>query len=123
MGPSGEPYDDDVSGKLAGGGGFEPPLPGPEPGVLPLDDPPPTRRRPHTIRDGAIGVNEGGSADDDLERAAGAEARDLGGWDLDRVAVEGGANVTGSAAGHHEGAEAADRHAAALAERFEDAAD
>src|SRR5216684_1820751 len=51
MGPSGE-RDDDVSGKLAGGGGFEPPLPGPEPGVLPLDDPPPTRRRLHTIREG-----------------------------------------------------------------------
>src|SRR4029077_9688537 len=43
--------------KLAGGGGFEPPLPGPEPGVLPLDDPPPTRRRPHTIRKGAVRVN------------------------------------------------------------------
>src|SRR5687767_10802273 len=28
----------------AGGGGFEPPLPGPEPGVLPLDDPPSTGR-------------------------------------------------------------------------------
>src|SRR5437870_13164071 len=27
---------------LAGGGGFEPPLRGPEPRVLPLDDPPPT---------------------------------------------------------------------------------
>ncbi len=26
---------------LAGGGGFEPPLTGPEPVVLPLDDPPP----------------------------------------------------------------------------------
>src|SRR4030095_783822 len=26
--------------KMAGGGGLEPPLPGPEPGVLPLDDPP-----------------------------------------------------------------------------------
>src|SRR4026208_1488761 len=25
---------------MAGGGGLEPPLPGPEPGVLPLDDPP-----------------------------------------------------------------------------------
>ena len=30
--------------KMAGGGGLEPPLPGPEPGVLPLDDPP--ARRP-----------------------------------------------------------------------------
>src|SRR5438552_14041056 len=29
---------------MAGGGGFEPPLPGPEPGVLPLDDPPPSPR-------------------------------------------------------------------------------
>src|SRR5688572_7755511 len=27
-------------GEMAGGGGLEPPLPGPEPGVLPLDDPP-----------------------------------------------------------------------------------
>ena len=30
---------------MAGGGGFEPPLTGPEPVVLPLDDPP---ARPHT---------------------------------------------------------------------------
>src|ERR1700674_1619589 len=98
MGPSGEPYDDDVSGKLAGGGGFEPPLPGPEPGVLPLDDPPPTRQRPHTIRKGAVRVNaRARSADGDLERAARAEARDLRGRDLDRVAVAGGAHVAGGA--------------------------
>src|SRR6266446_8889313 len=92
--------------KLAGGGGFEPPLPGPEPGVLPLDDPPPTRRRLHTIREGAIGVNGRASADRDLERAARAEARNLGGRDLDGVAVAGGAHIAGGAAGHHEGAEA-----------------
>src|SRR2546426_11859618 len=41
--------------RLAGGGGFEPPLPGPEPGVLPLDDPPPNLPRatftiPHQAR-------------------------------------------------------------------------
>src|SRR5438309_282777 len=34
---------------LAGGGGFEPPLRGPEPRVLPLDDPPPTRNRALTL--------------------------------------------------------------------------
>ena len=37
---------------LAGGGGFEPPLPGPEPGVLPLDDPPPKPTAPPTISQG-----------------------------------------------------------------------
>src|SRR5947199_5161139 len=31
---------------VAGGGGFEPPLRGPEPRVLPLDDPPPTQKPP-----------------------------------------------------------------------------
>jgi len=46
-GPCPRPLDDGAAwtkprGRLAGGGGFEPPLPGPEPGVLPLDDPPPT---------------------------------------------------------------------------------
>ena len=30
----------DTTGYMAGGGGFEPPLTGPEPVVLPLDDPP-----------------------------------------------------------------------------------
>src|SRR5262249_42547792 len=34
---------------MAGGGGLEPPLPGPEPGVLPLDDPPGSPQR-RTIR-------------------------------------------------------------------------
>src|SRR5262249_27506289 len=34
---------------VAGGGGLEPPLPGPEPGVLPLDDPPGSPQR-RTIR-------------------------------------------------------------------------
>ena len=32
---------------VAGGGGFEPPLTGPEPVVLPLDDPPAYSKRPH----------------------------------------------------------------------------
>src|SRR2546426_5325638 len=41
MGPA--ERDNDATRKLlAGGGGFEPPLRGPEPRVLPLDDPPPT---------------------------------------------------------------------------------
>ncbi len=40
-GPCPRPLDDGASGReLAGGGGFEPPLRGPEPRVLPLDDPP-----------------------------------------------------------------------------------
>src|SRR2546428_13281434 len=34
---------------LAGGGGFEPPLRGPEPRVLPLDDPPPALKRGYNL--------------------------------------------------------------------------
>src|SRR5882724_11687273 len=41
MGPA-ERDNDATRNLLAGGGGFEPPLRGPEPRVLPLDDPPPT---------------------------------------------------------------------------------
>src|SRR3989304_2511259 len=44
--------------EVAGGGGFEPPLRGPEPRVLPLDDPPATASAAPSIR-GAVGqVNE-----------------------------------------------------------------
>src|SRR5439155_24347287 len=82
---------------LAGGGGFEPPLRGPEPRVLPLDDPPPTHPtlpHPHTT-----------SADGGLERAARAEARDLGRRNLDLFAGAGVASVAGGAARDHERAE------------------
>src|SRR5262249_1443008 len=63
-----------------------------------------------------------GSAHRDLERATRAEARDLRGWNLDRVAVARGTHCAGGAAGDPEGAAAADGHATALAERFEDGA-
>src|SRR5215470_7613418 len=50
-GPCPRPLDDGAgqTRDVAGGGGLEPPLPGPEPGVLPLDDPPGSSQR-RTIR-------------------------------------------------------------------------
>src|SRR5215813_10697507 len=71
---------------LAGGGGFEPPLRGPEPRVLPLDDPPPT---PPTLpypptRDRPVPRAE--SANRGLEGAARAEARHLGRRNLNLLA-------------------------------------
>src|SRR5262245_56650390 len=111
---------------LAGGGGFEPPLRGPEPRVLPLDDPPPTpptlpypptRDRPARERKTANSANRG------LEGAARAEARHLGGRNLNLLAGARVAAVAGGAARDDERAEAGDRDAAAAAERLDDAAD
>src|SRR6266508_5262184 len=89
MGPA--ERDDDANRKLlAGGGGFEPPLRGPEPRVLPLDDPPPTHPTlPHPPN---------GSADRRLERATRAEARHLGRRNLDLLAGARVAPVAGRAA-------------------------
>src|SRR5262249_7926569 len=100
---------------LAGGGGFEPPLRGPEPRVLPLDDPPPTPQPYHTA--------EKHSADRRLERAAGSKAGYASGRNLNLLA---GARVTAvarSSARHHERPESGNRHAPAAAQRLHDAVD
>src|SRR6267378_3588145 len=56
MGPA-ERDNDATRNLLAGGGGFEPPLRGPEPRVLPLDDPPPTHPTlPHPLTAQRIAV-------------------------------------------------------------------
>src|ERR671923_104392 len=103
--------------ELAGGGGFEPPLPGPEPGVLPLDDPPPKPpRATFTIPQPAPRIDLRASADRRLETAAGAEARDPRGRDGDLAARARVAAVASRALRDHERAEAADGDATALAE-------
>ncbi len=116
-GPCPGPLDDGagLAKEVAGGGGFEPPLPGPEPGVLPLDDPPPTRPTAFTRYHSASAASIG------LQRAARLEARDLRGRDRDLLARARIVAVARGALGHAEGAEAADRHAPAVAERLEDA--
>src|SRR3990172_893965 len=107
---------------MAGGGGFEPPLRGPEPRVLPLDDPPATASAfpAYGPRRGKSTKAAPPSADGGLEAPARAEARNLGGWDLDRLARARVAPVTPGAAGDHEGAEPGDRDAPAAPERLED---
>src|SRR6266446_4508432 len=109
---------------MAGGGGLEPPLPGPEPGVLPLDEPPAATA---IVRGGAAGCQDRTDAElahaallqVRLQRAARLEARHPARGDLDGLA---GARVTtvplGPAA-HQEGAEAADGHLPPAAERVE----
>src|SRR5206468_6789623 len=100
---------------MAGGGGFEPPLRGPEPRVLPLDDPPPTHPTlPHPPT---------GSADRRLEGAARAEARHLGRRNLDLLAGARVAPVSGRAARDDERAESRNRDTATAAQRIDDAAD
>src|ERR671925_650287 len=89
---------------MAGGGGLEPPLPGPEPGVLPLDDPPGSPQR-RTIRPRApTSVN------------AGARNRD-------HAAIARMPTVTGGAPRDDERAEAGDRDRPALPERLAHAGD
>src|SRR5713101_4271848 len=105
MGPA--ERDNDVTRKLlAGGGGFEPPLRGPEPRVLPLDDPPPTHPTlPHPpMNHGPGSTGSHGSANRRLERAARAEARHLGRRNLDLLAGARVAPVAGRAARDDEGA-------------------
>src|SRR4030095_6813893 len=129
--------------KMAGGGGLEPPLPGPEPGVLPLDDPP--ARRPLYVSmfpgvKAALGLcvlcgarekrNAGRHAparraaleNGRLQRAARLEARHLLGRNANRLARARVAAVALGAAAHHERPEAADGDAAAAAQRIEHAA-
>src|SRR5207244_430608 len=98
--------------RVAGGGGFEPPLPGPEPGVLPLDDPPPKPTRHQRYHSEPAALTNGG-----LQRAARLEARHLRGGDRDLLARAWVASVARGALVHAERAEAADRDATALPER------
>src|SRR5262245_21353213 len=95
----------DGANVLTGGGGFEPPLRGPEPRVLPLDDPPPTGPHDTRARPRAPGQR---LPDRRLERAARAEARHARRRDLDLLSRAGVAAVAGGATGDDEGAEAAD---------------
>src|SRR2546425_9587698 len=114
MGPA--ERDNDATRKLlAGGGGFEPPLRGRGPRVLPLDDPPPTHPTlPHPPT---------GSADRRLEGAARAEARHLGRRNLDLLAGARVAPVAGRAARDDERAKSRNRDTATAAQRIDDAAD
>src|SRR5439155_774338 len=76
---------------MAGGGGFEPPLRGPEPRVLPLDDPPPAHDalQPYHTGPASTGGASAGttstvaSADSGLQRAARAKAGHARRRDLD----------------------------------------
>src|ERR1700687_182123 len=109
---------------MAGGGGLEPPLPGPEPGVLPLDEPPAATV---IVRGGAAGCQgrtdaelaDGLSLQMRLERAARLEARHPARGDLDGLAGPRIAAVALGPPAHQEGAEAADGHLPAAAERIE----
>src|SRR5213593_518041 len=82
---------------------------------------PTTRRSPTNASNLTTPPNN--SADGGLERAARAEARDLGRRNLDLFAGAGVASVAGGAARDHESAESRDRDAATAAERLDDAAD
>src|ERR1700693_4231330 len=105
---------------MAGRGEFEPPLRGPEPRVLPLDDLPTFSRfyagalaavkaRFTSIHE-QVGCRRGGGLEDGaLERAAGLEARHTAGRDLDGLAGAGIAAVAPCTRAHHEGAEAPER--------------
>src|SRR3970040_521168 len=103
---------------MAGGGGLEPPLPGPEPGVLPLDDPPAATAIVRGAPAGCQGKEcRGVSARRLLERMsqrpARLEAGHAAGRDLDGLAGAGVAAIALGAAARQEGAEAADRDPAA----------
>src|SRR6476646_2227597 len=109
---------------MAGGGGLEPPLPGPEPGVLPLDEPPAATV---IVRGAAAGCQgrtdaelaDGASLQVRLERAARLEARHPARGDLDGLAGARVATVALGPAAHQEGPEAADGHLPPAAERVE----
>src|SRR6185503_10910198 len=109
---------------MAGGGGLEPPLPGPEPGVLPLDEPPAAGV---IVRAAAAGCQGKAPAElarglqqRVLQRAARLEPRHAARRDLDGLAGAGIAAVALGPAAHQEGSEAADGHLAASLERIED---
>src|SRR6267378_3448714 len=106
---------------VAGGGGFEPPLRGPEPRVLPLDDPPPTHKRGASLPQWH-GVRRG-SAQRDPETPTRAEARHLGRRNLDLLAGARVAAVARRAPRDDERAKSGDGHAPAAAERLDDAGD
>src|SRR6266542_44171 len=109
---------------MAGRGGLEPPLRGPEPRVLPLDDLPAFLRfyaaTLATVKAWAS-ERERGLEDGPLERAARLEARHAAGRDLDGLARPGIPPVALGAPGDHEGAEAADGHPPAFDQGAEDA--
>src|SRR3989338_8199670 len=81
----------------------------------PAPGPPAARARERSGEESRPGLQDCG-----LERAAGLEARDLGGRDLDDLAGAGVAAVTLGPPADHERAEAADGDAPALLERLED---
>src|SRR5438128_2272902 len=118
---------------MAGRGGLEPPLRGPEPRVLPLDDLPASkgfyRRVINTVKargspaagqpricSGPASVSPSPGEDGALERAARLEPRHATGRQLDRLARAGIAAVALGAPADQEGAEAGDRDPTALAE-------
>src|SRR5262249_22912943 len=110
----------DEANVLAGGGGFEPPLRGPEPRVLPLDDPPPTGPHDTTARPRAPVQR---SPDGRLQRPARAKPRHARGWDLDLLARPRVAAIASGTASDDKGAEAADGHPAATTKGLHHAGD
>src|SRR5262249_55884367 len=115
---------------MAGGGGLEPPLPGPEPGVLPLDDPPGSSQR-RTIRPRGsrsvnardAGVEQKALADRDLERSAGAELRDAGAGNRDDRSVARMSPVARGASAPHKRPNPRDPHRPPLTQRLAHADD
>src|SRR6266702_2981161 len=93
--------------ELVAPGGFEPPLRGPEPRVLPLDDPPPAHDALQPYHNGLAstgGASAGttstvASADGGLQRAARAKAGHARRRDLDLPARARVAPVAGGALG------------------------
>src|SRR2546427_4896645 len=115
---------------MAGGGGFEPPLRGPEPRVLPLDDPPPAHDalQPYHTGPASTGGASAGttstvaSADGGLQRAARAKAGHARRRDLDLPARARVTPVAGGALGDHKCAESRKRDTTAAPERLDDPA-
>src|SRR5207247_2535180 len=98
-------------------------LRGPEPRVLPLDDPPPSHHltnAPQPYHTGPAATAR--SADRALEGAARAEPGHARRRNLDLPTRAGVAPVAGGALGDHERAESGERDATATPERLDDAA-
>src|ERR1700730_9079926 len=109
--------------KMAGGGGIEPPLQGPEPCVLPLDDPPAALaivRAAALECQGRKGAELARLLQVVLQRAARLEAGHPAGRNLDGLAGARVAAVALGSAADQERAEAADGDPAAALERVED---